>query len=97
MTDRFFSLMFFCTALGLAGGAVLLFIVGFVEYLQVGRWPALSLLQLGYETHLVKARWFLANQWSWPVHDALDRVPVTLAMLVAAPLCWWLGGLIARR
>ena len=97
MTDRFLSAFFHILALALAGGAVLLFILGFVEYLQVGRWPRLSLLQLGYDTHLIRARWFLGNRWSWPVHDALAKIPVTLTMLCAAPLCWWLGGIFGRR
>jgi len=97
MTDRFLNVFFYIVALGLAGGAVLLFIVGFVEYLQAGRWPALSLLQLGYDSNIIKARWFLANQWSWPVHEVLAKIPVTLAMLCIAPLSWWLGTFFGRR
>ncbi len=97
MADRFLTAWFYVIALALASGAVLFFIIGFVEYLQVGRWPARSLLQLGYDTSLVRARWFLANQWSWPVHDALAKIPVTVAMLCTAPLFWWLGGVFGRR
>jgi len=97
MTDRFLNLFFCLVALGLAGGAALLFIVGFVEYLQLGRWATRSLLQLGYDSQLIQARWFLAHPWSWPVHDALARFPITLAMLCAAPLSWWLGTLFGRR
>jgi hypothetical protein len=97
MTDRFFTASFYVISLGLAGGAALFFIIGFVEYLQVGRWPAHSLLQLAYDADLIRARWFLANQWSWPVHDVLAKIPVTLAMLSVAPLFWWLGGIFGRR
>ena len=97
MTDRFLTAGFYAIALGLAGGAVLIFILGFIEYLQLGRWPSLSLLQLGYDAQLIRARWFLANQWSWPVHDLLAKIPVLLAMLCIAPVFWWLGGVFGRR
>jgi len=55
------------------------------------------LLQLGYDAHLIKARWFLANQWSWPLHDALAKIPVLVTMVCIAPLFWWLGGVFGRR
>ena len=95
--DTVVSLLLRALALGLGCAAVLLALNGFIEYLQTGRWPTLSLLRLGYDSGLLQARWFLAHRWSMPLHDVLDALPVTVVALGLAPLCWWLGGRLGRR
>jgi len=95
--DRLFSLVLFAAAIASFGGAVLLLLNGFIEYLQAGSWHATSLLQFGYDTMLIRARWFLANEWSWWIHDALAVVPTYLALIAVAPLCWWLSTRFGQR
>ena len=95
--DRTVSTTLFVVAIGCFAGAALLLINGFVDFLQTGRWASSSLLQIGYDLSLIRARWFLANQWSWWIHDLLALIPTYVALLFAAPLCWWLSGRIGGR
>jgi hypothetical protein len=95
--DRWCSYALYILAIGCGCAAVLFALSGFVEYLQSGRWPTRSMLDVIYELGIVRARWFLANEWSWPLHDALRATPVTLVVLGLAPLCWWLAGRFSRR
>jgi hypothetical protein len=95
--DRYVSLLLFLLSLGLGCLAVVLALSGFIEYLQSGRWPAFTLLQLGYDLRLLSPRWFLAHPWSWSIQEALGRVPAAVAALALAPLCWWLSGRLGRR
>ena len=71
--------------------------VSFIEYLEIGQWNTPSLLEVGYDTHLIEARWFLANQWSWGLHDVLQRVPIAVFLICVAPLFWWVGNRLDRR
>ncbi|MFU8816218.1 MAG: hypothetical protein ACNA7W_12785 [Pseudomonadales bacterium] len=91
------SLLLLTAALGLGCAAVLLGIFGFIEYLQTGRWPSFSLLELGYRSRLLSAHWFLSNAWSWSLQEWLGKAPVTVVALVLAPVCWWLGARLGRR
>jgi hypothetical protein len=95
--DRWCSYALRVLAIGCGCAAVLLALGGFVEYLQFGRWPTRSLLDAAYELRVVRARWFLANEWSWPLHNALRSTPVTLVVLALSPICWWLGNRLSRR
>lgn len=97
VVDRVVSLLLLAAALGLGCAAVLLGLFGFIEYLQTGRWPAFSLLELGYQSRLLSARWFLANSWSWSLQELLGKAPAALVAVALAPLCWWLGGRLGRR
>ena len=94
---RITSIALFATALISFSSAVLLLLNGFIEYLQTGTWHSLSLLQLGYDSHLIKARWFLSYEWSWWLHDLLQFVPVYAALILLAPLAWWISLGIDRR
>ena len=60
--DRFVSISLFALAVLCLGGAGLLLLGEFVEYLQAGRWRIDSLLDSGYELNLLKSRWFLASE-----------------------------------
>lgn len=95
--DRWIAYALLTLAICCGCAAAVLALAGFVEYLQSGRWAARSVLDLAYEWRLVRARWFLANDWSWPLHDALRATPVIALMVALAPLCWWLGSLLGRR
>jgi len=95
--DRAIAVALFVIAMLCFGGTVLLLLNGFVEYLQTDRWESLSLLQLGYDTHVLRARWFLANDWSWWIHDVLEKIPAYAALMAGAPLAWWLSGVIGER
>jgi hypothetical protein len=95
--DRALSVSLFAVAVLCFGGAVLLLLNGFIEYLQAGSWKATSLLQFCYDAHLIRARWFLANDWSWWIHDALKAVPGYAVLLVLSPAAWWLSGVVSRR
>ena len=95
--DRAVAVALFVIAMLCFGGAVLLLLNGFIEYLQVGRWQSRSLLQFAYDAHVLRARWFLANDWSWWLHDALEVIPVYAALLVGAPIAWWLSGVVGER
>jgi hypothetical protein len=95
--DRWISLLLFVLSLGLGCVAVVLALSGFIEYLQSGRWPAFTLLQLGYDSRILSPRWFLANPWSWSIQEALSRAPAAVVALALAPLCWWMGGRLSRR
>ncbi len=87
----------YATTLSAICVALVMLFAGFIEYLQIGRWDTPSLLEIGYEAHLIKARWFVAHQWSWWIHDVLERVPVALFLLGVAPLFWWVGNRLGRR
>jgi hypothetical protein len=95
--DRFLSIALFAAAFLSFGGASLLLLNGFIEYLQTGSWTATSLLQTGYDSYLIRARWFLANQWSWWIHDVLEVIPTYAALLGIAPVCWWLSQRLDQR
>lgn len=95
--DRAFSTGLFIAAILSFGGAVLLLLNGFIEYLQVGRWQAVSLLEVAYESNLIRAGWFLRHEWSRWVHDVLEAVPVYAALLGFAPVAWWFSGRFGSR
>lgn len=95
--DRFLSTLLFALAVLSFGGAALLLLNGFIEYLQIGSWRSTSLLQLLYDTYLLKARWFLSNQWGWWIHDGLQMIPTYAALLVICPIAWWLSGRFGAR
>jgi hypothetical protein len=97
VVDRLFALCFFALALAAAAAAAVICLAELIEWLQTDRWLSTSLLQVGYDWRLLKARWFLSAQWSWWIHDLLAQVPVQLALLAAAPLLWLVGKLFARR
>ena len=77
------------------GGFILL--VGFVDWLQTERWTNLSVLEFGYDTHLIRARWFINNRWSWWLHDLLHLIPLYAFLLALAPLSWVAGAWFNRR
>ncbi|MEZ5559952.1 MAG: hypothetical protein R3E86_15575 [Pseudomonadales bacterium] len=91
------SWILYTAALACGCGAALLVLFGFIEWLQTSRWPALSLLQAAYDLRLLRARWFLANEWTWPLHDVLAQIPVSLSLLALAPLFWWVATRLAHR
>ena len=95
--DRFIATALFGAALLAGGSAFLMLLNGFIEYLQVGAWHATSVLQFGYDTGLIQARWFLANDWSWWIHDALSWTPTYALLLGVTPLLWWLSSRIGGR
>jgi hypothetical protein len=95
--DRLLSLGLFGIAIVSIGGAGLMLLNGFIEYLQSGSWTATSVLQFGYDTYVVRARWFLANDWSWWIHDMLGAVPLYAALLGIAPIAWWLSNRFSER
>ena len=97
MADRLISLLLFGTAYLCGVAAMLILFVGFVDWLQSGSWTDLTVLELGYNAHLIKARWFLEHQWSWWLHDFLQWIPVYAALLSLAPLAWLSGAWTARR
>jgi len=72
-------------------------LVGLIEWLQMGRWKSVSVLQAGYDANLIRARWFMTSDWGWRVHDALDAIPLLLVGVIMAPLCWRVGQLFVRR
>lgn len=93
--DRWFALFFHALALICACLAALLALSGFIDFLIVERWPDQSLLRVGYDSGLLRARWFLAHDWTMTLRDVLARVPAALALLALAPASWWLGGRLA--
>jgi hypothetical protein len=95
--DRILSLTFFALALACGCAAAILALSGFIDFLIHGHWPDGSVLRLAYDSRLLRARWFLANDWGMPVRDVLARVPAALLAAGLAPLSWWLGNLFARR
>jgi hypothetical protein len=95
--DRLLSPLLFVLALALFCTAALLALSGFIDWLIHGRWPDQSLLRLGYETGLVRARWFLTQGWAGLVRNVLASVPGSVAALVLAPLCWWSARRLGSR
>ncbi len=95
--DRFVSIVLFVFAVLCLGGAGLLLLNEFIEYLQLGRWRVDSLLDSGYELNLLKSRWFLASDIGSGVREGLRRVPTFAALLAVAPLSWWLSNRIGGR
>jgi len=95
--DRIIATTFFWAALAAAGSTLLMLLNGFIEYLQAGAWHATSLLQFGYDTGLIQACWFLANDWSWWIHDAFSWTPIYALLLGVAPVLWWLSSRIGGR
>ena len=97
VADRLISLLFFGIAYACGVAAVLMLLAGFIDWLQTGRWHDLSVLELAYNAHVVKARWFLEYRWSWWIHDMLQWIPLYALLLVVAPLAWVCGAWAARR
>jgi hypothetical protein len=95
--DRFVATVLFVLAILCLGGACLLLLNDFVEYLQMGRWRIDTLLESGYELNLLKSRWFLASDLGSLVRDGLRRVPTFAALLLLAPMAWWLSNRIGGR
>lgn len=95
--DRFISIALFLIAVLCLGGAGLLLLTDFVEYLQLGHWRVDSLLDSGYELNLLRSRWFLASDLGSAVREVLRRVPTFVALLAFAPLAWGLSNRIGGR
>lgn len=95
--DRFVSITLFLVSILCLGGAGLMLLAEFIEYLQLGRWRVDSLLDSGYELNLLNARWFLASDLGSIVREALRRVPTFAALLILAPPAWWLSNRIGGR
>jgi hypothetical protein len=95
--DRWLSYALYVLAIGCGCAAVILALSGFVEFLQTGRWPSWSVLDLAYELRLVPMGWLRANRWVWPVFDVLRVTPVALVAVALTPLLWWAANRLARR
>ena len=95
--DRLVATALFIIALLSLGGAGLLLLNDFIEYLQIGRWRVDSLLDAGYDLRLLNSRWFLASDLGSAVRDLLQRVPTFAALLVLTPLAWWLSNRLGAR
>jgi len=95
--DRFVSLFLFVLALACLGGAALLLLNDFLEYLQLGRWRVDSLLDSGYQWHLLNSHWFLASTAGSAIREVLRFVPTFLALLTFSPLAWWLSNRLGAR
>jgi hypothetical protein len=95
--DRFVSVLLLFIAFVCLGGAGLMLLGDFVEYLQIGRWRIETLLDTGYAWHLLNAHWFLASNTGALIREGLRVVPTFLALLLVAPVAWWLGNQIGDR
>jgi len=94
--DRVLSTLCYLLAFGCGCTAGVLAFDGLLEYLGGGRWPDRSLLRLGYDSGLVRARWFLVQDWAMPLRDVLAALPAAVALLATVPVWWWLGSRLAR-
>lgn len=95
--DRTVSILLFTLAILCLGGAALLLLTEVLEYLQNGRWRIDSLLDVGYEYHLLNARWFLASDVGSFVRGLLRQIPAFAALLVIGPIAWWLSNRLGDR
>lgn len=95
--DRLLSTALFGLALVCFSLAFLLLLNDFVVYLQTERWQTLSVLQFGYDSYLLRARWFLGYRWGLRIHDVLAAIPVSAVLLCTSPLAWWASGRLGRR
>lgn len=95
--DRLLSTALFALALVCFSLAFLLLLNDFVVYLQTERWKTLSLLQFGYDSSLLRARWLLGYRWGLHIHDVLAAIPVYAVLLGLSPLAWWASGRFGRR
>ncbi|HEY5647525.1 MAG TPA: hypothetical protein VIS76_16355 [Pseudomonadales bacterium] len=95
--DRFASVFLFLLALACLGGACLLLLNDFIEYLQLGRWRVDTLLDSGYRWHLLRSRWFLASDLGAAIREVLRVIPTFLALLLVAPLAWWFSNRFGER
>ncbi len=95
--DRFVSIFLFFLALACLGGAALLLLGDFIEYLQVGRWRVETLLDSGYQWHLLNSRWFLASEPGAAIREVLRVVPTFIALLVLSPVAWWFSTRLGDR
>lgn len=95
--DRFVSIFLFVLALACLGGACLLLLNDFIEYLQLGRWHVETLLDSGYQWHLLNSRWFLASDAGSVIREVLRVVPTFVALLAVSPGAWWLSNRLGDR
>lgn len=95
--DRFVSVFLFVVALACLGGAALLLLGDFIEYLQLGRWRIDTLLDSGYQWHLLNSRWFLASEPGAAIREVLRLVPTFAALLTLSPIAWWLSNRLGAR
>lgn len=95
--DRTFSVMLFALAILSLGGAGLLLLNDFIEYLQVGRWRIESLLDAGYDLNLLSSRWFLTSELGGFIREGLRQTPAFVALLILGPAAWWLSSRLGAR
>ena len=95
--DRFVSIFLFVLALACFGGAFLLLLNDFIEYLQLGRWRVDSLLDTGYAWHLLSSRWFLASDAGSAIREVLRVIPTFAALLAVTPVAWWFSNQLGDR
>lgn len=91
------SSFLFVFALACLGGAALLLLNDFIEYLQLGRWRLDTLLDSGYQWHLLRSRWFLASDVGSAIREVLRVIPTFLALLTLSPVAWWLSNRLGTR
>ncbi len=95
--DRILSVLLFVLAILSLGGAGLLLLNDYIEYLQLGRWRIDTLLDAGYDLNLLNSRWFLASEPGAWIREGLRLTPAFLALLLFGPAAWWLSNRIGSR
>ncbi len=95
--DRAVSIVLFVIAILCLGGAGLLLLNDFIEYLQSGRWRLDSLLDAGYDLNLLRSRWFLASDVGALIREGLRQTPAFVALLLLGPAAWWLSNRLGSR
>ena len=95
--DRIISVTLFALAILSIGGAGLLLLNDFIEYLQLGRWRIDSMLDAGYELNVLNSRWFLASDLGGLIREGLRQTPAFVVLLVLGPAAWWLSNRLGSR
>lgn len=67
-----------------------------VNWLQSESWRGMSLLRLLYDLDLLSTTWYVYPASTRIVHDLLDWMPATAALILVAPLLWSAGLRLAR-
>jgi len=86
----------YAAAFACGTGGIVMSIIQFVEWLQSGNWPSLTLLGLAIDWDLIPTGWAQFPTVANVAFGILHAIPISVALLVLCPLLWALAAWLRR-